>query len=470
MNAPFLWILLPGLAAILLYFIQQWEKTVTVLATLLCLALAALALWLPLEEQIKIGPWMVPFSDTLILLGRRFILSTADRPALAMLYVTAALWFGAAPVARSGRVFVPLGLAMIALLTAAIAVEPFLYAALIIGIAVLVSIPFLSPVGERVGPGVLRYLAYMTLGMPFILFTGWILAGVESAPGDPALIIVASILLAVGFSLLLAVFPFHTWIPMLAQQTHPYLASFVFLMLPGAVFFFGLSLFDRYPWLRDYPNVSLAVQWVGVAMVFLAGAWSGFQRHPGRLLGFAVILEIGFGLVAIGLASGEQSLLYLGEFFAGWLPRGIALGVWALALSALRLASPKMGFEHIRGLGRSHPLVTASLILAILSLAGLPLLASFPIRISLLSGLAESSVQRAALALLGMAGLLLGGLRTLAVLVGGDDSVPWQVSESRILWVYLGLGTSAMFLLGLFPQWFLPFFQRMAAAFGQLVP
>jgi NADH:ubiquinone oxidoreductase subunit 2 (subunit N) len=470
MNAPFLWILLPASGAILLYFLQEWEKTVAALATLLSLSLAALALWLPIEEQIGIGPWVVPFTDTLNVLGRRFILSAADRPALVMLYITAALWFGAAPVARSGRVFVPLGLAMVALLTAAIAVDPFLYAALIIAIAVLVSIPFLSPAGKWIGSGVLRYLTYLTLGMPFILFTGSLLAGVESTPGDQTLILVASILLAVGFSLLLAVFPFHTWIPMLAQEAHPYLAAFVFLMLPGAVFFFGLSFFDRFPWLRDYPNVNLALQWIGVLMIVFAGVWSGFQRHPGRLLGFAVILEIGFGFVAIGLASGEQSLLYLGEFFAGWLPRGIGLGVWALALSALQSASPKMGFEHIRGLARRYPLAGASLILAIFSLAGIPLLASFPIRMSLLSGLAESSAQRAVLALLGMAGLLLGGLRTLAVLIAGEGEARWQLSEGPILRIYLGLGILAMLLLGLFPQWFLPFFQSMPAAFERLVP
>jgi NADH:ubiquinone oxidoreductase subunit 2 (subunit N) len=205
-------------------------------------------------------------------------------------------------------------------------------------------------------------------------------------------------------------------------------------------------------------------------MVVIAGVWSIFQRHPGRLLGFAVLLEIGFALVTIGLAQGDQAKQYLGVFFMGLLPRGLGLGVWALALSILRMHTPKLGFEHIRGIGRLYPVTVTSLILAVFSLAGVPLLASFPIRIGLLYGLAEVSPQSAILALIGMAGLVVGGLRTLAVLVGGENYLPWQTSESRIQLIFLGLGVLGLFLMGLFPQFFLPFFQNMPVAFEQLVP
>lgn len=470
MNAPTIWILFPAGLAMILFIIRRREWIVVTLATIFTIGLAALAAWLPTGEQLSIGPWFIPFSDTLSVLGRRFILSEAERPALVMMYLTAGIWFGAATIARTGQVFVPLGLTMVALLTAAIAVEPFLYAALIIEIAVLVSIPFLVREGEWVGRGVLRYLTYQTLGVPFILFTGWILEGVESTPGDATLIATAGIMMALGFSLLLAIIPFHTWIPMIIQEAHPYTAAFVFLVLPGAVFLFGLSFFDRYVWLRDSQAAHQALRWVGVGMVVIAGLWSIFQRHPGRLLGFALLIEIGFSLVAIGLAQGEQTSQYLGVFFTALLPRGIGLGVWALALSALRLQSSKLGFDHIRGLARQYPVAVTSLILAIFSLAGVPLLASFPIRISLLNGLANVSPQSAILALIGMGGLLLGGLRTLGVLVGGENNLPWQISESRLLTIYLILGVIGLLLLGLFPQWLLPFFQNMPVAFEQLVP
>jgi NADH:ubiquinone oxidoreductase subunit 2 (subunit N) len=277
-------------------------------------------------------------------------------------------------------------------------------------------------------------------------------------------------MMALGFSLLLAIIPFHTWIPMIIQEAHPYTAAFVFLVLPGAVFLFGLSFFDRYIWLRDSQAAHQAISWVGVGMVLIAGLWSIFQRHPGRLLGFALLLEIGFSLVAIGLAQGEQTSQYLGIFFTALLPRGLGLGVWALALSALRLHSSKLGFDHIRGLARQYPVAVISMTLAVFSLAGVPLLASFPIRISLLDGLANVSPQSAILALIGIGGLLLGGLRTLAVLVGGDNNLPWQISESRLLTIYLISGVIGLLLLGLFPQWLLPFFQNMPVAFEQLVP
>lgn len=470
MNAPVIWIFFPTMLAVILLFIQRRIWIAAGIATLTSLVLAALAIWLPAEEQIFIGPWSIPFSDTFFVFGRRLILSEADRPALITVYLTAGIWFGAAPIARPGRIFVPLGLAMVALLTAAIAVEPFLYAALIIEIAVMVSIPFLSQEGEWVGRGVLRYLTYQTLGVPFILFTGWLLAGVESTPGDQTLIAITAIMMALGFSLLLALFPFHTWMPMLMQEVHPYTAAFVFLVLPGAVFLFGLSFINRYGWLRDSQALHAILPWVGIAMVVIAGLWSVFQRHPGRLLGFALLLETGFSLVAIGLDQGELNTQYLGVFFTGLLPRGLGIGVWALALSILRMQSPKLGFEHIRGLARQYPVTAASLILAVFSLAGMPLLASFPIRISLLKGLTEVSLSGALLALFGMAGLLLGGFRALAVLVGGDQNLPWQINETWLQRIFLVIGVLGLFLLGLFPQWFLPFFQNMPLTFEQFSP
>ena len=470
MNAPAIWILFPiGLALVILSFVRRaW--IVAGLATFAALALAALAIWLPTDELIIIGPWSIPFSDTLVVLGRQFILSEGDRPALIMVYLTAGIWFGAAPIARTGRLFVPLGLIMVALLTAAIAVEPFLYAALIIEIAVVVSIPFLSQEGEWVGRGVLRYLTFQTLGVPFILFTGWILAGVESTPGDEKLIAIAAIMLGLGFSLLLAIFPFHTWIPMLMQETHPFTAAFVFLVLPGSVFLFGLSFINRYVWLRDAQAIHGLLQWVGVLMVVFAGSLSVFQRHPGRLLGFALLLEIGYSLVAIGLYQDENTIQYLGVFFTGLLPRALGLGVWALALSVLRLHSPKLGFEHIRGLAKQYPISAASLILAVFSLAGMPLLASFPVRIQLLMGLTDVSPLGAILALFGMACLSLGGLRTLSVLIGGERSLPWEIKESRLQRLFLVIGVLGLFFLGLAPQLFLPLFQNMPLAFGQTIP
>lgn len=472
MSAPLLWIALPALACLVLYPLRRWYRSTIIAGVVVALLLGVLALLLPIEEFTRLGPWTFKMGSTLELLGRRFVLTDLDRPLLAATYLLAAFWFAAAYAARAGRNFVPLGLLITAALVAASAVEPFLYAALLIELAVLASVPILAAPGRPAGRGVLRFLTYQSLGMPFILLTGWMLTGVEASPGELTLITRSTTLLAFGFLLLLAIFPFHSWMPMLGEEAHPYPAAFVFLMLPWMVTLFGLGFLDRYSWLRNTSGLAELLQMAGLLLVLAGGAWAAFQRHLGRMLAYAVMVETGLSLLAISLPGG------LTLHFAMLMPRSAALGVWALALSRLRSAqklSPPtdLSFDAVRGLGRRLPIAAGGLVLAHFSVAGLPLLAGFPVRLALWRELSGQSGLIAALVLLGSVGLLAGGLRTLAALVAS----PQQESQEKIeggrlfrqpVQVFLAVGALVLLLIGLMPQWFLPAIAGIAQAFGAL--
>jgi hypothetical protein len=83
-------------------------------------------------------------------------------------------------------------------MVASIAVEPFLYAALFIEMAILLAIPMLSSIYHPPGKGIVRFLIYQTLAMPFILLAGWLLAGVEASPGDLGLTVQSAAMLGMS--------------------------------------------------------------------------------------------------------------------------------------------------------------------------------------------------------------------------------------------------------------------------------
>jgi NADH-quinone oxidoreductase subunit N len=471
MSTPLVWIVIPALIAAILYLFRRWHKSTAAVGILISVLLAWLAWLVPIGEAINIGPFSAELSDMLVVLGRRFVLDTGDRPILILIYLGVAFWFGGSIVARTDRLFVPLGLSIAALLTAALAVEPFLYAALLIEMAALVSVPMLSSPGNQVGRGVVRFVTFQSLGMPFILYTGWMLAGVEAAPGDSQLILHAEILMGMGFAFFMAVFPFHTWIPMLAEEAHPYTAAFVFFLLTLVISFFGLSFIDRYAWLRTSVQLYFLLRLSGALMVLVGGIWSAFQRHLGRMMGYAVLVEIGLSLLAVGDGlNSDGKLALLGIFFALILPRGLGLGVWSLALAAIKNKFGELRFRSIQGVGRQMPIASASLVLAQFSMAGFPLLAGFPVRLALWLELAQRYPLESFAALIGSAGLLAGGLRALAVLVMGSREDQWQISENWDQRILLVLGGLALFVLGVFPQWFLPGLAHMAGTYVHLSP
>jgi NADH:ubiquinone oxidoreductase subunit 2 (subunit N) len=444
-----------------------------ILGILISLLLALFAWTSPIGETISLGPWRIKLVETLTVLGRRFILSPSDAPVLSLIYMGLAFWFGGSIFARTGNLFVPIGLGIASLLTAAIAVEPFLYSALIIELVTIISIPLVSPPEKSVGRGALRYLTFQTLAMPFILFTGWILAGVEVSPADSMLVIHGNILLALGFAFLLAVFPFHTWVPMLAEETHPYVAAFIFYILSLVISLFGIDFLERYAWLRSSPGTQELLRMAGMLMVLVGGLWAAFQRNLGRMLGFAVLVETGLSLLAVSTGlTGERLSNSLSILFVSFLPRGLAFGIWALALAALTGSAgdraslqETLHFRTLQGKGRQFFIATSVLVMAIFSLAGFPLLAGFPVRIALWEALAKESTLASVAALFGCLGLLVGGIRVLAVLITNSDEEQWKSSEQwgeRILLVLGGLG---LLVVGIFPQWFLPTMARMAEIF-----
>lgn len=447
MNAPVLWIILPILIAGFTLTLGS-RRSMAMTGGLASLGLSVIALILPIDEAFRLGPLSVKIASSASFLGRSLVLPASEAPLLVVIFGLCALWFFAADAAGAADRLVPLGMVITALLVASIAVQPFLFASILIEIAILMSVPMLSPPDQRPGRGVIRFLIYQTLGMPFILLAGWLLAGVETSPGDLSLTVQATVMLGLGFAFLFAIFPLSIWIPQIMEESSPYVAGFLLWLLPSIIIVFAMGFLDRYAWLRTSPEVISGLRGMGLIMLVTGGIWAAFQTHFGRIMAYGSIAEIGFLLLAVSLAaSGSENLV-----FVLLIPRGLAFAVWSLGLSILQKRGSSLDFASMRGLGRAFPWAAAGVALAGLSTAGFPLLAGFPPRLALWEGLGYGSPVFLAWFLISLLGLMIAAVRQMSTLVWSPEENPWTAQESLLQRALLGAGAFGLLLLGIFPQ------------------
>ena len=463
MTTPTLWIFLPfGLAVFLLLIRDQ--KANALVSSILAFILALAAWLLPIDTALSLGNWSFKFSSSFTILGRHLILASTDRSLLAFIYGSAVFWFASSLAVKTPRRQVPLELAIISLLVAALAVEPFLYSALLIEMAVLISIPLLSTSGQRPGKGLIRFLIFQTLAMPFILFSGWLLAGIEANPGNLSLVSQAAVLIGLGFALLLGVFPFHSWIPMLTEEASPLAVGFILWLFPTVTLFFGVGFLDRYTWLRDAPILGTTLTTVGLLMVVSGGILTTYQRHLGRIMAYAVIIETGISLIAISQATGAG----LGNFYLLLVPRVLCWLVWGFSLAILKEHYPSLDLDDMKGIGHVWPFAVTGLVLANLISAGMPLLAGFPAHLPVWERLALTSLPLAGWLMFGTLGLFISAMRMLAGLLDIRAETNWGSRETGGQRVLLLIGFLGIFLLGLFPQWMLLLWNNLPAIFTHL--
>jgi len=420
MNAPTLWIIFPLGVGLFLLLINN-QRILSLIGGLLAVLLALTAQFVPIEAALKVASLSLKIDSGLTILGRSLVIPPTEGSLLALIYGTAALWFFGAEASKTAQRIVPLGFMIIALMVASIAVEPFLYAALFIEMAILLAIPLLTSIHRPPGRGVVRFLIYQTLAMPFILLAGWLLAGVEASPGDLALTAQSAAMLGMGFAFLLAIFPLYSWIPLLIEENSPYMVGFLLWILPTITVIFGASFLDRYSWLRSSPQLVIALRSVGLLMVVTGGAFAAFQRHLGRIMAYGSIAETGFSLLALSL----DLRLGIPILFLLIPARALGLAVWSLSLTIIRENVETMRFGAARGILRVMPMAGAGMVIATLSTGAFPLLAGFPSRLALWEGLSRDSIGAALWMAIGMVGLLTSAFRSLAVISMADQYTDW---------------------------------------------
>jgi formate hydrogenlyase subunit 3/multisubunit Na+/H+ antiporter MnhD subunit len=403
-------LLLPAgmvLVAAIVYIIRR----VTLIASLLSTATAIGFVWLvnaipAATEEAILGGWVSGGEQ--IILGRALVLSPADRPVLIALGLAAAALFllaGALP--RPDDIFFPGLLALLGVTTAILVTETFVFQVLLVEIAVGVTTAIIQ--GSRFGStrGAWRFFLFGTLAMPFLLIAGWQIDFQAANPGQTDLLNPAVLLLTLGFAIYLTAVPFHLWVAPTAGEAHPLVQVVVMGLFQVVTVSVIVSAFEQFPWFADS---EVPYQWftfLGTLTVGLGAILAFTSASFGQLAGYSLLVDMGGLLLLLGLKS-ENGLLVA---WALILARIASLTVWGAGLSIIRKKTRSDQIEQAAGWGHSSPLAAAVLVMGGLALAGFPLTPGFPTRWMAAGLVAQESLGRATMLLLGSASGAIGVLR-----------------------------------------------------------
>jgi formate hydrogenlyase subunit 3/multisubunit Na+/H+ antiporter MnhD subunit len=381
---PMILLIPPLLAAVIAYLVRRWALLAALISALTAGLLAVLCLRLPLDQSAFVLGQQVAFGRPVVVLGQTLVLDQAGKMWLAFVFGLPVVFYLFAWRISQGRSFFSFSLIVLALYALAVLLHSFSLSLLTFAIAATFLI-FILQAGQPLSVrGAQRYLLVTLLAVPLLLLAVWLIeqplagpAEVEAgATAGQELARRALLPAALGFGLLLAAFPFGTWMPALAAEAPPLVSAFVFTVGQGMALYLAISFAAAHPDLALTSTSLGVIQLAGLGMAASGGLMAAVQRDLGRLMGYAALADLGVLLLAF--ATGGSQRLELALLHA--ISRSVAITLMASALAIVRHRATTSTFAGLTGVARRLPVATAGLILGGLALAGFPFTAGFPTR------------------------------------------------------------------------------------------
>lgn len=429
------------------YLLRRLETVAALMAAGVTFLLA-IGLWrLPLAVPVKLAGRPILIGREQLWVDISLQITPASQPLLVFLLVSAAITFVLAWRTYQGHTFYPFGLALLALWSIVVMLQPLTLAPFAVVLAAILAV-FLIQAGQAGATrGAWRQLLFPTLAVPLFVIASWYIDQAPLNPDDMTPYRIASWLLVAGFVLLLQPAPLHVAIPAVAEQAPPVVASFLWIGGQAVVLFLLQRFLVTYPWLSTAVDSARWLLWLGIFTAVLGGMLTAAQRRLGRILGYAAVYDYGILIVAMGLrgTAGLPTAVWL------LLTRTLALLTLATGIAVLRHRMQSDRLEGIAGAVSRMPWAVAALVAGGFGLAGMPLTVQFASRWALLQLVGEDDPRWALLLLIGALGVLIGVVRAVQASFG-DLEASRVERESRSLAVLVAGLVVVGLLVGLFPQ------------------
>lgn len=218
----------------------------------------------------------------------------------------------------------------------------------------------------------------MIFGMSFIYgfsnslaFTA--IANILQYSGLSTGIIFGSILFLIGILFKLSIFPFHFWTPDIYQGS-PLVSLAYFASIPKFITVIVLANILN-GFFFPFKDITTDILWVLGILSIITGAFGGISQNSlKRLLGYSTVMNMGFVLLVLSNFSNDGNKIAV--FYV------LVYGVSSIGLISTMILTSKQDaqdyvFDDFAGFGKVKKIAALSIMIFMLSMAGIPPFAGF---------------------------------------------------------------------------------------------
>lgn len=184
----------------------------------------------------------------------------------------------------------------------------------------------------------------------------------------PVLLTAGMMLLLFSMSFKVSAAPFHFWTPDVYDGAPTVFTSFMATIVKVAGFIAFMRLFsDAFGQIQ--PQWKLLVSIIAAATLFIGNITAVFQQSVKRMLAYSSISQAGFMMLAVYSMNSDAK--------EGLILYAAAYSLATIGIFAVLIKMKDYSFEGFNGFARMHPLIAGTMVVFLLSLAGIPLTAGF---------------------------------------------------------------------------------------------
>ncbi|MGZ4983712.1 MAG: NADH-quinone oxidoreductase subunit L [Chthoniobacterales bacterium] len=189
-----------------------------------------------------------------------------------------------------------------------------------------------------------------------------------SLTSHPGYLTIAALLIFCGAVGKSAQFPLHVWLPDAMEGPTPISALIHAATMVAA----GVYMLVRVGFLvQAAPQALHVIAWIGTITAVMAGLIATQQNDIKRILAYSTLSQLGYMIMAVGLASGEAAMFHL--FTHAFFKALLFLGAGAIIV----MLHHEQNIWKMGGLGARLPITCATFLVGTLALIGCPPFSGF---------------------------------------------------------------------------------------------